>query len=236
MALNDLNSLPFHCLDDNEFLHVIFEQQHGSVHYDSDRLASLKFNLLLTDVYCHQRLTTTYNLDPDANFHAGSNICDYLIEERFNEIIKSRINNRDNFSLLHLNIRSLQANLDRLTELLSCLSSQFSVIAITETWLHDTNHLVDIENYNFIHKHCTSSYGGGIGLYLSKQLPFKNRPDLCLESNNNNIVESLFIEICNPNGKNIIVGVLYRPPASNVNLFVQKFDDLLGKISSENNI
>jgi hypothetical protein len=116
------------------------------------------------------------------------------------------------------------------------LSSQFSVIAITETWLHDTNHLVDIENYNFIHKHCTSSYGGGIGLYLSKQLPFKNRPDLCLESNNNNIVESLFIEICNPNGKNIIVGVLYRPPASNVNLFVQKFDDLLGKISSENNI
>ena len=73
---------------------------------------------------------TTYDLDPDSNFNAGSNICDYLIEEQFNEIIKSRINNRDNFSLLHLNIRSLQANLDRLTELLSCLSSQFSVIAI----------------------------------------------------------------------------------------------------------
>jgi hypothetical protein len=69
-------------------------------------------------------------------------------------------------------------------------------------------------------------------LYLSKQLQFKNRSDLCLESNN--IAESLFIEICNPKGKNIIVGVLYRPPDSNVNLFVQKFDDLLGKISSEN--
>jgi hypothetical protein len=62
MALNDLNSLPFHCLDDNEFLHVIFEQQHGPVHCDSDRLASLKSNPLLTDVYWHQRLTTTYEL------------------------------------------------------------------------------------------------------------------------------------------------------------------------------
>ena len=137
--------MPFHCLDDNEFLHVIFEQQHGSVHYDSDRLASLKFNPLLTDVYCHQHLTTTYDLETDSNFNAGSNICDYLIEEQFNEIIKSRINNRDNFSLLHLNIRSLQANLDRLTELLSCLSSQFSVIAITETCLRDKKHLVDIK-------------------------------------------------------------------------------------------
>jgi hypothetical protein len=57
-----------------EILHVIFEQQHGPVHCDSDRLASLKSNPLLTDVYWHQRLTTTYDLDPDSNFNAGSNI------------------------------------------------------------------------------------------------------------------------------------------------------------------
>jgi hypothetical protein len=110
-------------------------------------------------------------------------------------MVKSRINNRDNFSLLHLNIRSLQANLDRLTELLtllSCSSSQFSF---------------NNENYNFVHKHRTSSYGDGIGLYLSKQLQFKNRPDLCLESNN--IAESLFIEICNPKRRKIHREILY---------------------------
>jgi hypothetical protein len=51
-------------------------------------------------------------------------------------------------------------------------------------------------------------------------------PDLCLESSI--IAESLFIAICDPKDKNIIVGhVFCRPPGSNVNIFVQKFDDLL---------
>ena len=44
MAANDLICLPFHSLHDTEFLHAIFEQQHGSVHFDSDRLLSRKFN------------------------------------------------------------------------------------------------------------------------------------------------------------------------------------------------
>ena len=75
--------------------------------------------------------------------------------------------------------------------------------------------------------------GGGVGLYLTKQLRFKTRADLNL---NNETAESLFIEIVNPRGKNIIVGVIYRPPNMDVNLFIHNFDELLGKISRENNI
>ena len=104
--------------------------------------------------------------------------------------------------LLHSNIRSLNANLEKLTDLLSNLNSEFSVIGITETWLQNTAHLVDIENYSFVHKHRTSP-GGGVGLYLSKQLNFKIRLDLC--SDRTETMESLFIEICNPNAKNIIL-------------------------------
>ena len=36
-------------------------------------------------------------------------------------------------SLFHLNIRSLQENLDGLSNLLSNLNTEFSVIAVTET-------------------------------------------------------------------------------------------------------
>ena len=53
---------------------------------------------------------------------------------------------------------------------------------------------------------------------------------------NNETAESLFIEIVNPRGKNIIVGVIYRPPNMDVNLFIHNFDELLGKISRENKI
>ena len=116
--------------------------------------------------------------------------------------------------MLHLNIRSLQANLDGLTNLLSNLNMDFSVIAATETWIRDTTNLFDIENFKFVHEHRTCNPGGGVGLYLTKQLRFKTRADLNL--NNNETAESLFIEIVNPRGKNIIVGVIYRPPNTDV--------------------
>ena len=32
----------------------------------------------------------------------------------------------------------------------------------------------------------------------------------------NDFVESLFVELIIPNGKNILVGVIYRPPNSNI--------------------
>ena len=48
--------------------------------------------------------------------------------------------------------------------------------------------------------------------------------------------ESLFIEIRRPLSKNIIIGVIYRPPDSNVNKFVQNFSSLLAKIGKENKL
>ena len=78
MAADDLICLPFHSLDDTEFLHAIFEQQNGSVHFDSDRLLSLKFNPLSTDLYFNQHLTLANDLDPDSNSYSDLNSCDYI--------------------------------------------------------------------------------------------------------------------------------------------------------------
>jgi hypothetical protein len=86
MALNSLQSLPFHCLDDNEFMHIIFEQQHGPIHFDSDRLTSLKYNPLIMDLHKYRRLTLTNDLDPDSNFNVGSNSCNYFVEDEFNSL------------------------------------------------------------------------------------------------------------------------------------------------------
>ena len=122
MATNDPIYLPFHGLDDTEFLHVIFEQQHGSVHYDSDHLLSLKFNPLSTDLYFNQHPTLANDLDPDSNFYSNLNYCDYLVENQFNDILNNKVRNKEHFSKFHLNIRSLQANLDGLTNLLSNLN------------------------------------------------------------------------------------------------------------------
>ena len=47
-------------------------------------------------------------------------------------------------------------------------------------------------------------------------------------------IESLFVEITVPHGKNIIVGSVYRPPNQNTALFLDKFNDILSRISKDN--
>ena len=42
---------------------------------------------------------------------------------------------------------------------------QFDVIGISESWLKDSDHLIDLEGYNFIHRHRNNRIGGVIGLY-----------------------------------------------------------------------
>ena len=57
------------------------------------------------------------------------------------------------FSLLHLNIRSLARNLNSLTDFLSCLDIKFSVIGISENWLIESPQSTDINGFKFLHKH-----------------------------------------------------------------------------------
>lgn len=57
-----------------------------------------------------------------------------------------------NFSLFHVNARSLNSNFNNLSIALSSIKHRFSVIGITETWFNNTETLHTIYNipgYNF---------------------------------------------------------------------------------------
>ena len=45
------------------------------------------------------------------------------------------------------------------------------------------------------------------------------------------MIETLFVEINILNGKNIIVGTVYRPPNYNVRAFLDKCNEILAKIT-----
>ena len=140
----------------------------------------------------------------------------------------------EDFSLLHLNIRSLQRNVNSLSILLICLNFKFFLIGVSETWLNDYSRSVDIDSFNFIHKHLPNRTCGGVELCISDNLDFKIRADLSFDDID--IAESLFIEISRPHGKNIIGGVIYMPPNQRVGDFVSKHNNVLEKISRENKI
>ena len=51
---------------------------------------------------------------------------------------------------------------------------------------------------------------------------------------NSNVFESLFVEICIPNNKNILIGVIYRPPNGNPEEFLDKFSESLSSLTRAN--
>ena len=65
------------------------------------------------------------------------------------------------FTMIHLNIASLQCHINELRDLLSLLNHPFEVVCITETRLHDTKPLsnIDIEGCAFVHTHTTTQCG-----------------------------------------------------------------------------
>ena len=222
--------LPFCNLDDDEFQLVINELRNGPVRFNPERFESLNYNPFLLN--SNYDLTRSNNIDPDTYLTTNKFSCDYFVENQFNEMLSK--NNPINLSLLHLNIRSLQKKINNLSNCLTNSNIQFSIIGISETWLRDDSHSVDIDGYRFIHKNRPNRTGSGVGLFISENLEFKLRPDLCFD--NPNIAESLFIEIKKPKVKNIIVGIVYRAPNLHPDDFLSKNTEVPDKISRENKI
>ena len=102
---------------------------------------------------------------------------------------------------------------------------QLSLIGLTETWLsHDSNLPFLIDNYDFVFKNRQGRVGGGVALYMPKTFNYVVHDNISII---NDVFETLFIEIMNPGGKNIMVGVIYRPPNSNPREFLLQLSDLL---------
>ena len=147
----------------------------------------------------------------------------------------SYILNENSYSLLHSNIRSAAKNLDKLDNYLNVLNTKFSVIGLSETWFSDsTASLYDIQGYEKIDNYRKEKRGGGVSLLINDCLDYSRRKDLDVVTDD---VESIFIEIEKKevsSDKHLIIGVIYRPPNTNLDNFLGYLEPLLEKIKNEN--
>lgn len=131
--------------------------------------------------------------------------CCYYDCQSFNQIYKK---GEGQFSAIHLNVRSIKNKADTLEIFLQSLTTKFSVIILTETWLTKE----DIPPHLFGYKCETvcreEKRGGGIAIYLKDNLQCQIMDDFTRMDEH---VESLFVKI-----SNTIVAALYRPPSGNV--------------------
>ena len=125
---------------------------------------------------------------------------------------------------------SLVKNQEALSHLLINVNHKFSVLAITETWIKE-NSVNDIrfDGYNFVSNHRTNKTGGGVGLFIDQRFSYKILPQFNVS--NANIIESLFVEICIPRLKNIIIGVIYCPPSETTLEFVEKINEIISGVT-----
>ena len=215
-----MDSFPFNNLEDEiDFMAAINEALScGSLRYLSDKIF-LPFELNDSD---HQYGNDCF--DPDLHYFSSNNQyisgCNYFVEPSFNSEISKSLNRKQNFSLCHLNIRSIRKNLGSLEFILENLQHEFSLIGITETWLRDDDcDLFAIQCYNVVEKHRQNRSGGGVALFLKDNIEYTIRSEL---STFNDQLESVFIEINKDaltTDKNIVIGVIYRIPNRNLKDF-----------------
>ena len=170
--------------------------------------------------------------DPDENFFNAFNFKDsqYFTPEESSQNLNSF--DKSSFSMLHLNIRSLQKNFDSLLNLLMTLKFEFKVICITETWCSDNsmNHnLFELPQYKSIHQVRRAGKGGGIAVFLHESLTFNIRHDLSI---NNADIEALCVEIIFKKSKNILIYTQYRQIAGNFNEFKAYLNTFLAKFKT----
>ena len=163
------------------------------------------------------------------------------VKEAMSSVDKSTIENLQNcvdntyLSLIHLNIRSFQKNYSNFENYISALDFEFSIIGFSETWLTDSNKsFCSIVGYNHEYLYRQDKIGGGVSLFIKDNVKYFVRSDLSIL---NKHIEVIFVEIDKnqyQSSKNIVVGTLYRPPNTDIEIFNAHLNNILEILKSEN--
>ena len=226
-----LNSIfPFNSLDNDDF-YLTFSDMSNDSQTDSYSLNDDSNSSTSSSSFSPQDFDSNSEhdfVDPNIPFNSFNN-SQYYSTEQF-----QKTHNIDGFSLLHLNIRSLSKNFDKFKCLLDSINYRFSIIAISETWLTSSPHsYYYLPGYKLIVNNRQGRTGGGVALYIDCELNFKIRDDLKCSDD---ALESLFVEISIPKTKDIIAGVMYKPPSVSHNEFMPIFQNLLIQMISDKKV
>ena len=127
------------------------------------------------------------------------------------------------FKFVMMNIRSLYSSVDEL----ALKFGNVDLIACCETWLNSsyTNEMINIDGFdiirldrsagNLLNVRNNPKRGGGVLFYVSKK--YEGHVSIianCSKISHN--LEQLWISITKPDVRQMIVGILYRPPTSKV--------------------
>lgn len=203
------NILPFQNLNNNELKQV--------------------FNLTSDKIY--NTLQKILKSHPSRKSNLSCNYCDIYD-------LKSHHLNKG-LSVLHINIRSLIKNMAKLEEMLLESSVDPDIIAISETWLTNSKTTnIHLPGYNFFFSNSTKGNvnnkysAGGVGVFVKKSLNVSEYDHTNMHCKD---AEDIWLSVSLGN-KQIIVGVIYRHPHSNIVEFQEKICKILDDFNTNNKV
>ena len=164
--------------------------------------------------------------------------CKYYTGDKFNSDLQNVLisSAAHPLSLCHFNIRSAVCNLGFLNNILKLwiivlqqlVSPKPGLKTIMLTYIHCRD-IMWLKN-------AVSKRGGGVVVYIKQGIHFTQREDLSVF---NDSIETVFIEIDKfefHSEKNIIVGVIYRPPNTDMKLFSELMTNVFERLQRENKL
>jgi len=119
--------------------------------------------------------------------------------------------------IFHVNIRSIQKNFDGLYELISFMDRPPDILCMTEIRIKNTP-TINIDFYNFVHVNSLTN-AGGVAFYISNKINYTIENEFNIDCEGS---ENLWTTINTANFK-LPIGVVYRQPKSNINLYLRVF-------------
>ena len=150
----------------------------------------------------------------------------YYCEGDFGKLLTDRAG----FSILSVNIQSINAKLDEFQAFISRVNivNPISIVCLQECWLSEKDdiNMLNLENYELIHQTNQCCAHGGLIIYVHKQFKCKHLNNINLQSTD---WEYLCVEVSHrkPHSKKYIICNVYRKPGVILNefeQFVQEFE------------
>ena len=140
------------------------------------------------------------------------------------------IKQQHNLKLLQVNIRSINAGLDKLNDLLALTKLSPDIILVSEAKLKTSENLNNfLKGYKFMHKGTCTNWGG-VGVFAKENISIK----VCHEFDLNiPDCEDIWVQIELEHGKKCVIGVIYHPK-QNLNRFHLSFEKVLELLSCKN--
>ena len=228
--------LPFSNLYGSEFHEALFEFQYTP--YDIKNYASLSqtFRDIDFKYSCRESSDILKDIDPDQNdsdSYAITN-CKYYFPSDLTSI------NSNQFSIFHLNIRSLRKNFGKLKTLLDITKQNFDVIALSETWLSDQDNHEDynINGYQLFSQNRQKNDRGGVCVYVKESTFDSHTVDKLSHIDDYNHIFTLKL-VPKPQETRQrlsvkLFTVCYRSPDSENNSFLQSLIKILSELQKTN--